>query len=237
MEFEYSDSDHSNVKNRLKQNIKFWCENLKTNKAIVNVLKEGYKLPLYTVLKSANFNINKSAPPIRTLFLRQFKILLKTNKITEFNELPHVVNPLSVTVQNSGKKRLILDLRYVNKHIYKERIKFGDLRLMEQFSNPHQYMFKFDIKQGYHHIDIHKPRQKILGFPWEVGEKTCYFVLTVVLFGLTSAPFIFTKVMRCLVKHWRINAIRIACFLDDGLGVASSYKMTLLHPKFVNKSL
>ena len=78
MEFEYSDSDHSNVKNRLKQNIKFWCENLKTNKAIVNVLKEGYKLPLYTVLKSANFNINKSAPPIRTLFLRQFKILLKT---------------------------------------------------------------------------------------------------------------------------------------------------------------
>ena len=98
-------------------------------------------------------------------------------------------------------------------------------------------MFKFDIKQGYHHIDIHKPRQKILGFPWEVGEKTCYFVLTVVLFGLTSAPFIFTKVMRCLVKHWRINAIRIACFLDDGLGVASSYKMTLFHPKFVNKSL
>ena len=131
MEFEYSDSDHSNVKNRLKQNIKFWCENFKTNKAIVNVLKEGYKLPLYTVLKSANFNINKSAPPIRTLFLRQFKILLKTNKITEFNELPHVVNPLSVTVQNSGKKRLILDLRYVNKHIYKERIKFGDFRLME----------------------------------------------------------------------------------------------------------
>ena len=75
-----------------------------------------------------------------------------------------VVNPLSVTVQNSGKKRLILDLRYVNKHIYKERIKFEDLRLMEQFLNPHEYLFKFDIKQGYHHIDIHKPHQKFLGF-------------------------------------------------------------------------
>ena len=188
------------------------------------------------MLKSANFNINKSAPPIRTLFLRQFKILLKTNKITEVNELPHVVNPLLVTVQNSGKKRLILDLRYVNKHIYKERMQSEDFRLMEQFSNPHQYMFKFDIKQGYHRIYIHKPHQKFLGFLWEVGEKTCYFVLTVLLFGLTSAPFIFTKVMRCLVKHWRINAIRIACFLDDGLGVASSYKMALFHPKFVNKS-
>ena len=85
------------------------------------------------------------------------------------------------------------------------------------------------IKQGYHHIDIYKPYQKFPGFSWEVVWKTCYFVFMVLPFELTSAPFIFTKVMRCLVKHWRINAIRIACFLDDGLGVASSYKMTLFH--------
>ena len=69
----------------------------------------------------------------------------------------------------------------VNKHIYKERIKFEDLRFMEQFLNLHDFMFKFDIKQGYHHIDIHKPHQK--------------FVFTVLPFGLTSAPFIFKKVM------------------------------------------
>ena len=43
--------------------------------------------------------------------------------------------------------------------------------------------------------------------------------------------------MRCLVEHWRINAIRTACFLDDGLGVASSYKMTLFDSNFVKKSL
>ena len=43
--------------------------------------------------------------------------------------------------------------------------------------------------------------------------------------------------MRCLVKQWRINTIRIASFLDDGLGVASSYKMTLFHSNFVKKSL
>ena len=35
---------------------------------------------------------------------------------------------------------------------------------MEQFLNQHDYMFKFDIKQSYHHIDIHKPRQKISWF-------------------------------------------------------------------------
>ena len=68
-------------------------------------------------------------------------------------------------------------------------------------------------------------------------ENLLFCIFTVLPFGLTSAPFIFTKVMRCLVKHWRINAIRIACFLDHGLGVASSYKMTLFHSNFVKKSL
>ena len=62
-------------------------------------------------------------------------------------------------------------MRYVNKHIHKERIKFEDLRLMEQFLNPHEYLLKFDIKQGYHHIDIHKPHQKFLGFHGRLGGK------------------------------------------------------------------
>ena len=81
-----------------------------------------------------------------------------------------------MTVQISGKKRLILDLRYVNKDIYKERIKIEDLRLMEQFLNPHDYMLQFNIKRGYHHIGIHKPRQKFLGFSWEVGENLLFCI-------------------------------------------------------------
>ena len=61
MEFKCGDSYNPKVKSRLKQNIKFWSETLKANKAIFNVLKEGYKLPLYTVPKPAHFNNNKSA--------------------------------------------------------------------------------------------------------------------------------------------------------------------------------
>ena len=74
---QYVDSDNSNIKNRLKQKIKFRSKTLKANKAIVNVLKEG-------------------------------------------------------------KKRLILDLCYVNKDIYKERVKYEDLKHTEQFLNPYE---------------------------------------------------------------------------------------------------
>ena len=38
-------------------------------------------------------------------------------------------------------------------------------------------------------------------------------------FGLSTGPYIFTKVIRPLVKHWRGQAIRIVIYLDDYLGV------------------
>ena len=42
--------------------------------------------------------------------------------------------------------------------------------------------------------------------------------------------------MPCKTLKNALNAFRLACFLDDGLGVASSYKMTLFHSNFVKKS-
>ena len=62
------------------------------------------------------------------------------------------------------------------------------------------YLFKFDLKNGYYHIDIFEPHQKFLGFSWVFKDNIKYFVFTVLPFGLTRAPFIFTKVVRPLVR-------------------------------------
>ena len=98
-------------------------------------------------------------------------------------------------------------------------------------------MFKFDLKQGYHHIDISEEHQSYLGFSWNLEGKNRYFVYTVLPFGLTSAPFIFTKVMRVLIKFWRENLIMIAIFIDDGLGTNKDYEKTKKDSSFVKKSL
>ena len=67
-------------------------------------------------------------------------------------------------------------------------------------------------------------------------EKTRYFVFTVLPFGLTSAPFLFTKVMRCLVTFWRAQGIKISVFIDDGLGSAGKVQSNI-HSLVVKKSL
>jgi len=38
------------------------------------------------------------------------------------NEQPFIVNPLSVSVQPGGKKRLVLDLRHVSKSLIKQSV-------------------------------------------------------------------------------------------------------------------
>ena len=127
--------------------------------------------------------------------------MLKCGSIIVAENLPEVINPLSVSINSSGKKRLILDLRYVNTHAYKEKIKFEDWKCFEHYLEGMEgYLFKFDLKNGYYHIDIFEPHQKFLGFSWVFKDNIKYFVFTVLPFGLTRAPFIFTKVVRPLVR-------------------------------------
>ena len=49
--------------------------------------------------------------------------LVHIHAIVEVPFIPHVVNPLSVSIQSSGKKRLILDLRHVNHFIWKQNFR------------------------------------------------------------------------------------------------------------------
>ena len=58
------------------------------------------------------------------------------------------------------------------------------------------FCIKFDLKSGYHNIDISEEFQTYLGFSW--NQK--YYRYTVLPFGLSSAPFIFTKCLRPVVK-------------------------------------
>ena len=94
------------------------------------------------------------------------------------------------------------------------------------------FMYKFDIKQGYHHIDTKPEHKKYLGFAWEINGKVRYFVCTVLPFGLTFAPFILIKTMRVLVKHWTENNVKICCFLDDWAGMEVAF-----HKSFPVKNL
>ena len=75
-----------------------------------------------------------------------------------------MVNPLTVFIQSNTKKRLILDLRAVNEHLWKQSVKFEDMRTAPQHIKLKSSMFAFYIHSAYHHVDIYEPHTECFGF-------------------------------------------------------------------------
>ena len=48
-----------------------------------------------------------------------------------------------------------------------------------------------------------------------------FYMFTILPFGLATACYIFTKLMRPLVKHWRGNGLLAVVYLDDGIVAAN----------------
>lgn len=149
--------------------------------------------------------------------------MLLVNCIDEIPEQPYIVNPLSVSIQKSGKKRLILDLRHVNKCLYKNKFRCEDLSIAKEVIKPGEFMFSFDLKSGYHHVEIFEEHRKYLSFAWSFADGSLrYFQFSVLPFGLSSAPYLFTKLIKPIVKKWRSEGKAVVVYLDDGLSAASN---------------
>ena len=121
--------------------------------------------------------------------------LLCVGSIVSCTSPPDVVNPLSVSVQSSGKKQLILDLRHVNFFVSISEVKFDDAQSMLNFfigkSPSNLLAYSFDIKSGYHYAQIYPSHQRFLGFSWVFQGVPKYFKFVALPFGLTTTAFHF----------------------------------------------
>ena len=172
-----------------------------------------------------------------TSYLQKFPNYFRTTgRIHEVPPPPTVVNPLSVD-EKDGKCRLILDLRYVNLHVWTEYMKYEDFRTFKEFLTPGCFMFSVDFKSGCHHIEIFEEHWQFLGFSWTEKGVTRFYVFPVLPFGLTSAGYTFTKVCRELVRYWRSFGIKIVVYLDDGVGAVDGKERCKQISNFVRASI
>ena len=120
-----------------------------------------------------------------------------------------------------GKLRLVINLRYLNQFLWKDKFKYEDLRVAMLMFQKDDFVFSFDLKSGYHHIEIYEPHRCYLGFQWQYEGRAQFFVFTVLPFGLATACYAFTKLLRPLVKYWRAQGLRVILYLDDGIVAVS----------------
>lgn len=98
-----------NVKGNLKKHSSYWKNVLHANDFIMNVIDFGYRIPFFSDPPSVFLKNNRSALQHSEFVENSIQELLSKNCITEV-KCTFVVNPLTVSVNSSGKERLVLDL-------------------------------------------------------------------------------------------------------------------------------
>ena len=170
--FEFELTDHpplENVKGNRRRRLEFW-KRIGTSKFILNVIERGYMLPFLSLPEPAVFRNNRSSSAHAKFVEDAIRELVESGRVIEVVVPPLVVNPLSVSVQATGKKRLILDLRYVSNCLRKMRVKYEDWKVALSYLMTEAFMFSFQLKSGYHHIEIFEGHQTYLGFSWRHGS-------------------------------------------------------------------
>ena len=99
--------NYPSVKGRLKKNLIFWRETLSANSAMLDIIDNGYKISFFKTPKRASFRNNQSALKNKDFVEESISELLKCGSVIEAEKPLEVINPSSVSINSSGKKRLI----------------------------------------------------------------------------------------------------------------------------------
>ena len=64
-----------------------------------------------------------------------------------------------------------------------------------------------------------------------------YYMFRVLPFGLATVPFVFTKLLRPLVKRWRSKGLKVVLHVDDGICVGATKQATSQAAKMIRQDL
>ena len=177
------------VKGRLAQSVEFWENTLEAPPFIIDVIKHAYSLPFREFPPSCFLSNNRSALRNPQFARDAILELLRRGLLEEHSSPPHCV-----TVAEGKKLRLVIDLREVNKYLMKPKFHYENLRSLSEIFEQGFWFFTWDLKSGYHHVDIFRPRQQFLGFTWDdfdgvVRYFTFWFEHRLFLLHQALAPF------------------------------------------------
>ena len=102
-------------------------------------------------------------------------------------------------VPKGDKWRLVVDLRHLNSFMDPSTCQFETLKKLRRLAKKNDYLFSFDLQDGFYGINIHKDYQKFFTILVD-GE---YIQFTALPMGWNWSPYIFVKVMKTFVQAMR----------------------------------
>ena len=121
--------------------------------------------------------------------------------------------------KKNGKLRLILDLSDLNESVAYQHFKMDNIESTVLLLTPDCFMASIDLQDAYYSVPIHPSSRKYLRFFWN-GELWQYKALPN---GLSSAPRLFTKLLKPVFATLHEQGHTVLGYLDDTIIVGKSY--------------
>ncbi|KAM9954731.1 hypothetical protein ACTFIW_003331 [Dictyostelium discoideum] len=117
------------------------------------------------------------------------------------------------TVPKPGKTlhRPVLDLKRLNTYINNQSFKMEGIKNLPSMVKQGYYMVKLDIKKAYLHVLVDPQYRDLFRFVW----KGSHYRWKTMPFGLSTAPRIFTMLLRPVLRMLRYINVSVIAYLDD----------------------
>lgn len=199
---------------------KAW-QDITSNQVTLDWVK-GFKIPFHKI--PVQYRIPK-VPSVSELEKTDFSVIIKELFSKGILELcssnDGFISPyFLVNKKDTGSKRFILNLKQLNTFVLAPHFKLVDIRTALKLLKKNLFLAKIDLKDAYYSVSIHKDFRKYLCFQFD-GK---VYQFTVLPFGLSVAPYLFTKLMNPLVSKLRSQGIVCIYYLDDWLLMAESHQ-------------
>lgn len=160
----------------------------------------------------------------RHIIRDQIGTLIKKGALRRCKSVPgQFISNIFIVPKPDGSYRLILNLKGLNKFITTEHFKLEDGKTVQKLITSECFMATIDLKDAYHLIRVKDSDRKFLRFFFE-GELYEYTCLP---FGLSTAPYTFTKLLKPVMTKLREENYLSVIYLDDLLVFGTSYAKCL----------
>ncbi len=214
----YQKNKKGEQENRL--NFDFWTT-ITDDPWVLGCIK-GYQLP-FESLPSRYLN-----PPLHIVkdneeIINTEIISLQSKNAVEICEHAYFLNQIFLVPKKDGISwRPILNLKPLNRYLKSFHFKMESINMVTDLLQKGMWLCKIDFKDAYFSVPIAVQDRKFLQFKW----KSKIFQYKCLPFGLSTAPYVFTKLTKPLVSLLREVGIKLIIFLDDILVMGDSDRDT-----------
>ena len=196
---------------------------------VLSLVRKGYRIPFLErpILSPDPVFFQQ---PLSQQLEQEVASLLSKGAVDEIiPECPGYYSRIFLVPKKNGKLRLIIDLSVLNHFVFTQTFKMETQRKVKDAIQLNDWAFSLDLTDAYLHVPIHRRSRKYLRFTLR-GRVYQFKALPL---GLSTSPFVFTRLMTVIATFLRRRAITLHPYLDDWLARNQNHQRLLEHRQFI----